>query len=684
MHQHRQLIVISGTANDCLQIASNLTLHINSLWISNASIEGQSTLAINKATTVLGQEFQAVIFNTHNRNNNHIAFDANAFGALTGTVIGGGYLLLLTPDLTQWADKSRFLQRFIPLLKRSANAFYTKNKLPLEPLKPATFTLFDSHALIAEQQTVFNALLRVVQGHRRRPLVLTSDRGRGKSTLLGKLAAHLLKQKISHIIVTAPSRKIANPVFNSATTALKNDPNAENLLQGLHFLSPDELHQQKTQADLVLVDEAASISLPMLRDFVKQHSRLVFSTTEHGYEGSGRGFAIRFRRVLDELCPQWKSARLKQPFRWAKNDPLEKFSFDALLLKAEIAVIARSSPLANITVSELLPKCYIERIKQHQLLKNEALLKEVFGLFVSSHYQTRPSDLVRLLDDPEYQIFIMRYNHQLISTALMVREGGFSQDLATEIYHGKRRPQGHLIPQLLATHAGIKDTPCYDGDRIMRIAVHPQLQGKGFGSCLLQHLIDYSKQKNKADYIATSFGATPELISFWSKAKFKTVQISMKRDASSGTHSIIMLQPFNTKAKHFYAIARENIKQALPLLLADPLRHLEAPVVIALFQQSIKPIKLLLNETENHALYGFSDQQRGYESSIVAIYKLTLYSLSLPNGIKNLTANELLILVAKVLQKQDWQSLAKLLELTGRKQAIKLLRQAVKKLVYPH
>ena len=109
----RKLIVISGSLKHCCQIAKDFSLNIDTLWLSNTPFEAQQTLAINKATTLLGQQFQAVVFNAHPDNKNTIAFDANAFAAVTGTIIGGGYLILLTPDLDQWGRKSYFLQRFI-------------------------------------------------------------------------------------------------------------------------------------------------------------------------------------------------------------------------------------------------------------------------------------------------------------------------------------------------------------------------------------------------------------------------------------------------------------------------------------------------------------------------------------------------------------------------------------------
>ncbi|MCK5917766.1 MAG: tRNA(Met) cytidine acetyltransferase, partial [Cocleimonas sp.] len=336
-----------------------------------------------------------------------------------------------------------------------------------------------------------------------------------------------------------------------------------------------------------------------------------------------------------------------------------------------------------IDKKQVIPHCYIERISQDELAENETLLREIFGLLLSAHYQTRPSDLVRLLDDNNYQIFTIHYHRHLVATALIAQEGGFSEALAEEIYNGNRRPQGHLIPQVLATHAGIKEAPCYYGDRIMRIAVHPELQGHGLGSHLLHFLINYSKQQNKADYIATSFGATPELIAFWRNANFKSVQIGMKRDASSGTHSIIMLHPFSQSAQHLLVKLIDNFSVSFPLLLADPLRDLEASLVAALcvqlFQKN-KQAKLTLNDTEQHALVGFAYQQRGYESSIAVINKVTFYALAQCDQSIQLSPQELQVLISKVLQKQSWQSLVQLTNLNGKKQTITLLRHAVKKL----
>lgn len=662
--QHRQLIVISGEVEACIAAAKVFTTALSCLWLSDAVIEGEDVLAVNKATTVLGQEYEAVVFDAQGA----ASFNANAFGAISGTIIGGGCLVLLTPDLEQWSGCSRFTTRFVRLLAISSAQCYSPHDITAftrpKLLKPSE----EKRNMSKDQAGAFASMLQVADGHRRRPLLLTSDRGRGKSTLMGKLAAHLLMQQRS-IIVTAPSKKIAATLLQSARDALGH---REDLLKGLQFLAPDELHLQKPKADLVLVDEAASIPTRLLRDFVQQHSRVIFATTEHGYEGSGRGFAIRFRKILDEVCPKWQNVRLETPFRWAIGDPLEQFVFNALLLNAEIAEGAESADMD-------FQQCTMMCVSQTLLLADEGLLRSIFGLLVSAHYQTRPSDLVRLLDEDNYQIFIMMYQQQVIATALMSEEGGFSESLASDIFNGIRRPQGHIVPQTLATHAGIKEAPCLLCDRVMRIAVHPTLQGRGIGSYFLRQLLAYSRKRGKVDYIATSFGATPALLTFWHKAGFTTAYMGMKRDASSGTHSVVMLQPLKPVAEPLCAKVAANFENVFPFLLADPLRSLEVSIIAILFAQ-FKESKLELDEAEKQLLIGFCEYQRGYESSILAIYKLTVFQLK---QAVDLEEKELLVIVAKVLQKQTWSSLVTLTGVSGKKQVVALLRRAVAKFVCP-
>ncbi|MFP3345534.1 tRNA(Met) cytidine acetyltransferase, partial [Halomonas sp. SIMBA_159] len=80
------------------------------------------------------------------------------------------------------------------------------------------------------------------------------------------------------------------------------------------------------------VDEAAAIPAPMLQKMLSSYSRVVFASTIHGYEGTGRGFAIKFTSVLDAMTPQWRACSMTSPIRWAAGDPLERWLFETLLL----------------------------------------------------------------------------------------------------------------------------------------------------------------------------------------------------------------------------------------------------------------------------------------------------------------------------------------------------------------
>ena len=174
----------------------------------------------------------------------------------------------------------------------------------------------------------------MLHGHRRRPLVLSADRGRGKSSLLGLAAAELLRQQPDlQIVVTAPSQATVATLFTHATNTLEDAPQ---LLAGLSYCSPDRLVHEPLQPDLLLVDEAAAIPTPLLEAMLARHGRIVFATTEHGYEGTGRGFHLRFKRVLDRETPGWQEIHLAEPIRWSSRDPLEPLVFRLLGLNAEV------------------------------------------------------------------------------------------------------------------------------------------------------------------------------------------------------------------------------------------------------------------------------------------------------------------------------------------------------------
>ena len=636
--QNRRLIVISGNQSDCLEYAIKITTNLDCLLLAEQK----------KAHTYLGQEFDAVIYDCHPNPQQKNGFDPNAFGAITGTIRGNGYLILLKPK--DDASNSLFLKRFWRIVDN------TKHQL-IDSSSTTTVALETSQQIKIETNDQNNAVVKiihVVKGHRRRPLVITADRGRGKSAALGIAAAKLFGEGYKNIIVCAPSKKTAAIIFKHA---LAISPEGR-----LTFYSPDELQKNKPVADLVLIDEAAAIPVALLASFLKHYSRIVFATTQHGYEGSGRGFSISFKKVLDNIAPEWVNCELKTPIRWGENDNLENFVFESLLLNAEPSVIDKIEP----------SQCKIVELDKAELIKNTTMLSELFGLLVSAHYQTKPSDLMQLLDDDFLSIHVTQFEHKIIAVSLLIQEGGIDFNTTIDIFEGTRRLQGHLVAQSLAANVGIEKAPCLHGERIIRIAVHPDFQLQGFGSALLKSLI----QRSKADYLSTSFGASTELLQFWRQLEFTPVYLGMKRDVSSGTHSVVMLFANNESGKKLVKEGERSFARSFPLLLSEPFSELETGIVLAL----LSPQNDLQGDDEKIMLKAFSEEKRGYENTLYPLWNLVCSKLFKDSPLKKV---EQQIIVKKVLQRRSWKIIAEEMgdEVKGKKDALTLLRQAIGKLL---
>src|SRR5690606_31233726 len=93
--------------------------------------------------------------------------------------------------------------------------------------------------------------------------------------------------------------------------------------------------------DVLLVDEAAMLPLPLLQHIVRAHpsARIALASTTRGYEGTGRGFALRFLPWLRALGRPLTELTLTEPLRWAPDDPVERLIQDVLALDAAPAEV---------------------------------------------------------------------------------------------------------------------------------------------------------------------------------------------------------------------------------------------------------------------------------------------------------------------------------------------------------
>ena len=116
--------------------------------------------------------------------------------------------------------------------------------------------------------------------------VIIAPRGRGKSALAGMLA-----RQTQSALVTAPAK--------AATEVL-----AQFAAEQFRFMAPDAILAQPQEAqplaEWLIVDEAAAIPAPLLQQLVQRFPRVLLTTTVQGYEGTGRGFMLRFCATLPQ------------------------------------------------------------------------------------------------------------------------------------------------------------------------------------------------------------------------------------------------------------------------------------------------------------------------------------------------------------------------------------------------
>ncbi|KXI27602.1 tRNA(Met) cytidine acetyltransferase TmcA [Paraglaciecola hydrolytica] len=552
---HRQLLIISGAESWAIEQAINLSKQSAFLWLGNGHSDSK-TITNQQYQSYLGQEFEAVVLNCYS------GFRANAAIALSGTITAGGLMIIICPTFDTWprfADpewlnrvsygfeltQSHFVKKFINAVTNDLNvALLTETafKGAISWAAIQTPALISTQAL-QEQQLAINAVIKVASGHRNRPLVLSADRGRGKSSALGLAAAQLIQSAGKKIVIVAPSPATVQQVFKHAGNLLPQAIITKNKLSlddgYLQYVAPDAILNSNLDIDLLLIDEAAALPAHLLFNLIDRFSRIVFSTTLHGYEGSGRGFDLRVKHYLNHNKPEWRSIHLNQAMRWYQDDCLEAFWFELLCMqtKTQTPLITKQTPLT------------FKHIPKTTLANDTQLSYTIFQLLIDAHYQTSPDDLIRLLDSPEQDCYVLQQGDVIVGVALIIEEGGeLLSSLKHDIASGERRVKGHLVAQNVAFHYAMPTFSVAKQWRVTRLAIAADYQGQGLGSNLLTHIAKAAKTQG-CSFLTSSFGVNQRLLRFWQEAGFTLVNLSKKPETSSAQHSAQLLMPLNETAK---------------------------------------------------------------------------------------------------------------------------------------
>ncbi|GJJ13493.1 hypothetical protein Clacol_007747 [Clathrus columnatus] len=381
-------------------------------------------------------------------------------------------------------------------------------------------------------------------------VTLTAARGRGKSAALGLAIAAALAHGYSNIFVTSPSpenlktvfefifkgmdalgyeehleydiAQSTNPEFNKAIVRVNVFRQHRQTIQ---YIQPQDAHVLG-QAELVIIDEAAAIPLPLVRNLIGPY--LVFmASTINGYEGTGRSLSIKLiqqlressrpsltaeptnddaaekaaststKKIINKAPPKARALReikLETPIRYNAGDKVEKW------LNALLCLDATISKALSIQGCPHPSKCELYYVSRDTLFSyhpaSETFLQRMMALYVASHYKNQPNDLQLMSDAPAHHLFVLLppidENQNTLPEPLAVLqvalEGSISKQSILDGLSRGQRSGGDLIPWIISEQYQEGKFASLSGARVVRIATHPDYTNMGYGARALEAL----------------------------------------------------------------------------------------------------------------------------------------------------------------------------------------------------
>ncbi|WP_267639507.1 tRNA(Met) cytidine acetyltransferase TmcA [Haloarchaeobius amylolyticus] len=712
----RRVLVLTGSRDRCeataRQVLDALSVPITATaLVSERDFLRCEQVGPRQAGSILGTTHECIVVDAHDQ------LRPNTLGQVVGAVDGGGLLVLLAPPLDEWPTRrddfdagmavlpftvedvtGHFRERFVETLRAHRGiAIYDVDADTVEadgsthpaprrldpPVPhPAQFEFpeaaYDACRTADQVEAVHDfEFLREPC----RALVLEADRGRGKSSAAG-IAAGAFAAEGQDVLVTAPSYRNAAEAFDRArelfeTLGVAGDHPDENThlvtTTGgeVRYEPPPEAAAEATEPDLLVVDEAAAISVRLL-DETLAADRVAYASTIHGYEGAGRGFSVRFRAHLDESAHEVRENRLATPIRYAAGDPVEVWSFNALGLDAR-------PPVDELVADATVDSVEYGRPTPEDLLADPQRLRETFGLLVLAHYQTQPDDLARLLDAPNLSVRTLTHDGHVVSVALLAREGGLDEQTRERIYEGGRI-NGNMIPDVLTSQLRDEAAAGPVGERVVRIATHHAARERGLGS----HLLSCIREEfaDDVDWLGVGYGATPDLLRFWDANDYHTVHLSTTRNDVSGEYSAVMLSPCSPAGEALHDRQADWFARRIGGVLTDALRDMDPDEVRAALAACDADVSLSLDELAWRAVAGTAYGPGLYDVAPGPFRDLVVKHLVDPTGSgPALDAEHERVLVARVLQAHDADAVADELDYHSARMAMRAVGEGLRQLV---
>lgn len=459
--------------------------------------------------------------------------------------ISGGKNIQALPPATSEDLESQPRRKELKQIKESL-----VDSKPVGPLLSLAKTVDQAKALLTFVDAISEKTLRST-------VTLTAARGRGKSAALGVAVAAAVAHGYSNIFITSPSPENLKTLFEFVvkgfdaleymdhvdyTILQSTNPDYNKAIvrvnvhrqhrQTIQYIQPQDAHVLG-QAELVVIDEAAAIPLPLVRKLMGPY--LVFmASTINGYEGTGRSLSLKLIQQLREQSRAGSRAitdateiadrstgkaskdgekvytggrtlreiTLSEPIRYAPGDAVEKWLNKVLCLDATLPkskMNAQGTPHPDT--------CELVHVNRDTLFSfhpvSEKFLQQMMALYVASHYKNTPNDLQLLSDAPAHQLFVLIPPVDEDATTLpeplcvlqVALEGRISRQSVLNSLSRGQRAGGDLIPWLVSQQFQDSEFAGLSGSRVVRIATNPEYLNMGYGSRALQLLADFYEGK---------------------------------------------------------------------------------------------------------------------------------------------------------------------------------------------
>ncbi len=584
----------------------------------------------------------------------------------------------------------------------------------------------DGYPCTADQKHVITQLLAELTKtknftmQKRDLFLIVANRGRGKSATLGILLGKLVlnssfstektqnAKKHPLIYLTAPHIENIQVVFQQLIKYLefkKIKPKISYTVEGTYISNVEvPITPQKTirisykppkdaieipKKSLLFIDEAAAIPPKILQNLIKRE-KTVMSTTVQGYEGVGRSFSLVFLKNLEKSAnTQIVKFEMKIPIRFSENDPIEKWLFETFFLDAEPHTFTEKLR-QTILEKPFNTILHLEIPSKDNLFHQNFLptLKETIGIYITSHYRNQPNDLLFLADSSSHFLVIGYYldvnsNRKIPIAAIQCSvEGPITEEHINELKQ-THTLKGNLIPTMYIREYGLKYKNL-QGIRIVRIAVHPELQNNGIGSFFLSQLVLYlTEKKTTTSWIGSSFGATPILLRFWHKNNFKLVHLRPTANTTTGEHSVVVIKAlptfndYDSTFSHWSAMFRvffiENLRETLYQMDDDLV------FTILNITPPLTTYPLVLTQSAKVRLINYLEGTLNYFMALDAIRILCTWFFIANDPNNYLTRAQQKLIINKVLKAKTWNQVQSDIK-KPRAQLFMILLRTIKKI----